>query len=79
MNFEEWYAKLGEWAEENTALNMSHAMQRHLARHLEEWEASRPTPRAADDCPQGGSHVYKWDGTLPTEEMVECEKCGHRR
>lgn len=48
MNFEEWYAKLGEWAEENTALNMSHAMQRHLARHLEEWEASRPTPRAAD-------------------------------
>ncbi len=37
------------------------------------------TPRAADECPQGGSHVYKWDGTLPTEEMVECEKCGHRR
>ena len=37
------------------------------------------TSRAADDCPQGGSHVYKWDGTLPTEEMVECEKCGHRR
>lgn len=37
------------------------------------------TKRAADDCPQGGSHVYKWDGTLPTEEMVECEKCGHRR
>ncbi len=37
------------------------------------------TPRAADDCPRGGSHVYKWDGTLPTDEMVECEKCGHRR
>ena len=35
--------------------------------------------RAADDCPRGGSHVYKWDGTLPTEEMIECEKCGHRR
>ncbi len=49
MNFEEWYAKLGEWAEENTALNMSHAMQRHLARHLEEWEASRPTKRGADE------------------------------
>ena len=48
MNFEEWYAKLGEWAEENTALNMSYAMQRHLARHLEAWEASRPTPRALD-------------------------------
>lgn len=39
----------------------------------------RPTQRAADDCPQGGSHVYKWDGTLPTDEMIECEKCGHRR
>lgn len=37
------------------------------------------TPRAADDCPRGGSHVYKWDGTLPTDEMIECEKCGHRR
>ncbi len=45
---------------------------------LEE-QVRRLTPRAADDCPQGGSHVYKWDGTLPTEEMVECEKCGHRR
>lgn len=45
---------------------------------LEEIESGL-TPRAADDCPQGGSHVYKWDGTLPTEEMVECEKCGHRR
>jgi len=37
------------------------------------------TTRAPDDCPQGGSHVYKWDGTLPTDEMIECEKCGHRR
>lgn len=44
MNFEEWYAKLGEWAEENTALNMSYAMQRHLARRLEEWESSPATP-----------------------------------
>ena len=51
MNFEEWYAKLGEWAEENTALNMSYAMQRHLASRLEEWEASRPTKRAPDACP----------------------------
>lgn len=48
MNFEEWYAKLGEWAEENTALNMSYALQRHFARRLEEWEASRPTPLAPD-------------------------------
>ena len=48
MNFEEWYAKLSEWAEENTALNMSYAMQRHLARRLEEWESSRPTKRALD-------------------------------
>ena len=48
MNFEEWYAKLSEWAEENTALNMSYAMQRHLARRLEEWESSRPTQRAPD-------------------------------
>ena len=48
MNFEEWYAKLGEWLEENTALNMSYAAQRHLARHLEEWESSRPTPLAPD-------------------------------
>jgi len=48
MNFEEWYAKLSEWAEENTALNMSYAAQRHLARHLEEWESSRPTPLAPD-------------------------------
>ena len=37
------------------------------------------TQRAPDACPRGGSHVYKWDGTLPTEEMIECEKCGHRR
>ena len=48
MNFEEWYAKLSEWAEENTALNMSYAMQRHLARRLEEWESSCPTQRALD-------------------------------
>lgn len=69
MNFEEWYAKLSEWAEENTALNMSHAMQRHLARHLEEWEASRPTPRAADFASTCREipHVYV-DGV--------CAQCG---
>lgn len=37
------------------------------------------TQRAPDVCPRGGSHVYKWDGTLPTDEMIECEKCGQRR
>ena len=50
-----------------------------LTRVVSEGEISLLTPRAPDDCPRGGSHVYKWDGTLPTEEMIECEKCGHRR
>lgn len=69
MDFEEWYAKLGEWAEENTALNMSYAMQRHLARHLEAWEASRPTPLAPDgaDVCHIVTHVFI-DGT--------CAMCG---
>lgn len=38
MNFEEWYAQLGEWIDEDTSLNMSHAAQRHLAKHLEKWQ-----------------------------------------
>ncbi len=69
MNFEEWYAKLGEWAEENTALNMSYAMQRHLASRLEEWEASRPTQRALDaaDVCRVINHFYV-DGV--------CSQCG---
>ena len=62
MNFEEWYAKLGEWADENTALNMSHAMQRHLAKHLEAWEASRPTKRARD-------------GAKSTPAELHCPRC----
>lgn len=37
------------------------------------------TQRVPDVCPLGGSHVFKWDGTLPTDEMIECEKCGQRR
>lgn len=52
-----------------------------LLQDLETWREYERllTPRVPDDCPRGGSHVYKWDGTLPTEEMIECEKCGHRR
>lgn len=46
MNFEEWYAKLGEWINEDNSRYISYATRRHLARHLEEWEASRPTTRA---------------------------------
>lgn len=69
MDFEEWYAKLGEWMEENTSLNMSYAAQRHLARHLEEWQRSQPTqrvPDAANVCRQI-NHVYV-DGV--------CAECG---
>jgi regulator of replication initiation timing len=71
MNIEEWYAKIGEWMEENTALNMSDAAQRHLAKHLEEWQnaeqhASRPT-----ECPEcdGEGRTYEGDG------YYRCEAC----
>ena len=77
MNFEEWYAKLSEWAEENTALNMSYAMQRHLARRLEEWESSRPTQRAPDVCPaDGGKH--SWHPNKDNYLIYSCRKCGAR-
>ena len=79
MNFEEWYAKLSEWAEENTALNMSYAMQRHLARRLEEWESSRPTQRAADVwdvCHECGAT----ETIDPNNDGVPiCVECGTRR
>lgn len=79
MNFEEWYAKLGEWAEENTALNMSYAMQRHLARRLEEWESSRPTQRAPDVCPDcKGKGIVK-DGFGQLFECARCQGSGQRR
>ena len=54
-------------------------MARFLKQKISDMHERLLTPRAPDDCPRGGSHVYKWDGTLPTEEMIECEKCGHRR
>ena len=47
MGFEEWYEKISKWSE-GTALDMSFSMKRHLASHLEEWQNSRPTPRALD-------------------------------
>ncbi len=37
------------------------------------------TPLAPDKCRTGLPHVFKWDGTLDTPEMLECENCGIRR
>ena len=75
MNFEEWYAKLSEWAEENTALNMSYAMQRHLARRLEEWESSRLTKRAADECPHCHAKPAYTDQQTYPDICSECGTC----
>ena len=30
-------------------------------------------------CRTGLPHAFKWDGTLNTPEMLECENCGIRR
>jgi hypothetical protein len=40
---------------------------------------SRPTKRAADDCPQGGLHNFVVINYPSARYMVECSKCGHRR
>lgn len=45
---------------------------------LEKYIASQQSVQA-DKCRTGLPHVFKWDGTLNTPEMLECENCGIRR
>ena len=77
MGFEEWYEKISKWSE-GTALDMSFSMKRHLASHLEEWQNSRPTPRALDVCPScAGKGTYQIG--VYSETCSACHGTGTRR
>jgi len=49
-----------------------------LVCRVEELESAQSRVQA-DKCCTGLPHVFKWDGTLNTPEMLECENCGIRR